>query len=151
MTDLGKKYAKYKITTNYHEESKWNAGFRGESKSNSKFSLVFCIYRVGDPFAFFQNCFFFPVMVVRQSKVPLEPYNSHKISHIPCLPHCFFFLISFQLIIYLLSLNSKSRQLNIKRIYEFLSVRKRVIFSICPFSIRAFLAIFWQFSIGKKS
>ena len=77
-----------------------------------------------------------------QSKVPLEPYNSHKISHIPCLPHCFFFLISFQLIIYLLSLNSKSRQLNIKRIYEFLSVRKRVIFSICPFSIRAFLAIF---------
>ena len=65
LTDLGKKYAKYKITTNYHEESKWNAGFWGESKSNSKFSLVFCIYRVGDPFAFFQNCFFFPVMVVR--------------------------------------------------------------------------------------
>ena len=25
LTDLGKKYAKYKITTNYHEESKWNA------------------------------------------------------------------------------------------------------------------------------
>ena len=50
LTDLGKKYAKYKITTNYHEESKWNAGFQGESKSNSKFSLVFCIYRVDDPF-----------------------------------------------------------------------------------------------------